>query len=126
MRVSHFWKTAFDAGIDIVTFQSNRGGTLINPKQRKGFITGIQESLDMAVEMNTKKMFVLTDELGDDRSVKFQFPDLSEEQKYQSVLDGLKEIAPLSEKSRCDPGFGTAEQSGGSCRVLAKEFRCWF
>ena len=53
----------------------------------------------MAVEMNTQKMFILTDELGDDRSVKFQFPDLSEEQKYESVLDGLKEIAPLANKA---------------------------
>jgi hydroxypyruvate isomerase len=92
-------KTASDAGIDIATFQSNRGGTLINPTHRKDFINGIQESLDMAVEMNTKKMFILTDELGDDRSVKFQFPDLSEEQKYQSVLDGLKDIAPLANKA---------------------------
>jgi len=92
-------KKADAAGIEIATFQSNRGGTLINPAQRKDFIDGIRESLDMAVEMNTKKMFILTDELGDDRSVKFQFPDLSDEDKYQSVLDGLKEIAPKAEKA---------------------------
>jgi len=92
-------KTAAEAGIDVATFQSNRGGTLINPTHRKDFIKGIQESLDMAVEMNTKKMFILTDELGDDRSVKFQFPDLTEAQKYQSVLDGLKEIAPMASKA---------------------------
>ncbi len=92
-------KTAAEAGIDIATFQSNRGGTLINPTHRKDFIKGIQESLDMAVEMGSKKMFILTDELGDDRSVKFQFPELSETEKYQSVLDGLKEIAPLASKA---------------------------
>ncbi len=92
-------KTAAEVGIDIATFQSNRGGTLINPAHRKDFIKGIQESLDMAVEMGTKKMFILTDELGDDRSVKFQFPGLSEEEKYQSVMDGLKEIAPLADKA---------------------------
>ena len=92
-------KTAKDADIKIATFQSNRGGTLINPTQREDFIAGIQESLDKAVEVNTKKMFILTDELGDDRSVKFQFPDLSDEDKYQSVLDGLKEIAPRAKKA---------------------------
>jgi hydroxypyruvate isomerase len=92
-------KTASEAGIDVATFQSNRGGTLINPTHRKDFIKGIQESLDMAVEMNTKKMFILTDELGDDRSVKFQFPELSDEEKYKSVLDGLKEIAVLAERA---------------------------
>ena len=85
------------AGIDVATFQSNRGGTLINPTHRENFIAGIKESLAMAKQMNTKKMFILTDELGDDRSVKFQFPDLTEEEKYQSVFDGLKEIAPFAE-----------------------------
>jgi hydroxypyruvate isomerase len=92
-------KTAAESDIKVATFQSNRGGTLINPAQRNDFISGIQESLEMAVEMDTKKMFILTDELGDDRSVKFQFPDLSEEEKFQSVLDGLKEIALRAEKA---------------------------
>lgn len=92
-------KTANEAKIEIATFQSNRGGTLINPEHRKAFIDGIQESLDMAVKMSTKNLFILTDELGDDRGVKFQFPDLSDEEKYQSVLDGLKEIAPRAEKA---------------------------
>lgn len=92
-------KAAEDAGIEIATFQSNRGGTLINPSQRSDFIAGIKESLDMANEMGVKKMFMLTDELGDDRSVKFQFPELSEEEKYASVLDGIRELAPLAEKT---------------------------
>jgi len=92
-------KTAKDAGIEIATFQSNRGGTLINPSQRDDFIAGIKESLDKANEMGVKKMFLLTDELGDDRSVKFQFPELSEDEKYASVLDGIKELAPLAEKA---------------------------
>lgn len=91
-------KIAQEENIEIATFQSNRGGTLINSSHRKSFIAGIEESLTMAVEMNTKKMFILTDELGDDRSVKYQFPGLSEEEKYRSVLEGLKEIAPLAEK----------------------------
>ena len=92
-------KVVEETGVEIAAFQSNRGGTLINPSHRKDFLHGIKESLDLAVELNCKAMFLLTDELGDDRSVKFQFPELSEEQKYHSVLDGLKEIAPLSEKA---------------------------
>lgn len=88
---------AESAGVEIATFQSNRGGTLINPEHRANFIAGIEESLAMAVEMNTRRLFILTDELGDDRGVKFQFPELSDEEKYQSVLDGLKAIAPKAE-----------------------------
>lgn len=85
------------AGIEIAAFQSNKGGTLIKPSQRKNFISGINNSLEMANRMNTKKMFILTDELGDDRSVKYQFPELTEEEKYESVFDGLKELAPFVE-----------------------------
>jgi hydroxypyruvate isomerase len=92
-------KTATEAGIDIANFQSNRGGTLINPSHRESFVAGIKESLAMGKEMGTKVLFLLTDELGDDRSVKFQFPELSDKDKYQSVLDGMKQIAPLAEKA---------------------------
>lgn len=85
------------AGIKIATFQSNRGGTLINPNHRENFISGIKESLAMARQMNTKKLFLLTDELGEDRGVKYQFPELNEHDKYESVLSGLQELAPLAE-----------------------------
>lgn len=90
-------KVVKETGLEIAAMQSNRGGTLINPADREHFIAGIQESLDLAKRLNVKAMFLLTDELGDDRSVKFQFPDLSEEDKFKSVLEGLQEIAPLAE-----------------------------
>ncbi len=92
-------KVVEETGLEIAAFQSNRGGTLINPAHRKDFISGIKESLDLAQELNCKAMFLLTDELGDDRSVKYQFPELSEEEKYNSVLEGLTEIAPHAEKA---------------------------
>ena len=93
-------QAAQKAGIEIATFQSNLGGTLIHPDLRTSFTAGIQKSLDKAVEMGVSSLFLLSDELGDDRSVRFQFPELSDEAKYQSVLDGLKMLAPLAEKAR--------------------------
>jgi len=90
-------RTAAEAGIKIATFQSNLGGTLIHPDHRQSFVAGIQKSLDKAKEMGTARLFLLTDELGEDRSVRFQFPELSAEAKYQSVLEGLKALAPLAE-----------------------------
>jgi hydroxypyruvate isomerase len=44
-------------------------------------------------------MFLLTDELGEDRSVRFQYPELSEEEKLQSVVAGLRELAPQAEEA---------------------------
>lgn len=92
-------QAAAEAGIKIATFQSNLGGTLIHPDQRAGFVASIQKSLDKANEMDVSSLFLLTDELGGDRSVRFQFPELSEEQKFESVLAGLKALAPLAEKA---------------------------
>ena len=93
-------KAAADqAGIAIASFQSNLGGTLIHPDQRENFVAGVQKSLGKAQEMGAPSLFLLTDELGEDRSVRFQFPELSEEAKYQSVLDGLKALAPLAEEA---------------------------
>jgi hydroxypyruvate isomerase len=89
-------------GLAIASFQSNLGGTLIHPDHRESFVAGIAESLAKAQEMNTPGLFLLTDELGEDRSVRFQFPELSAEEKYQSVLDGMKVLAPLAEKAGVD------------------------
>lgn len=87
-----------NAGIRIASFQSNRGGTLIEPGHRERFISGIAESLEKACELRSDALFLLTDELGDDRSVKFK-SSLSFEEKRDSVITGLKEIAPLAEKA---------------------------
>ena len=87
------------AGVAIAAFQSNRGGTLIDASQRSQFVAGIRESLEKARALGAPALFLLTDELGPDRSVRFRFPQLSEADKFQSVLDGLKELAPLAEKA---------------------------
>jgi hydroxypyruvate isomerase len=93
-------KAAVDrAGLAIASFQSNLGGTLIHPDHRERFVAGIKKSLGKAREMGAPCLFLLSDELGDDRSVRFQFPGLNEEEKVQSVLDGLKMIAPLAEEA---------------------------
>ena len=93
-------KAAVDrTGLSLASFQSNLGGTLIHPDHRENFVAGVRESLGKAQEMGTPALFLLTDELGEDRSVRFQFPELSEEEKYQSVLDGIKTLAPLAEEA---------------------------
>ena len=89
-------KTAASAGIKIATFQSNLGGTLIHPSHRDNFVAGIKKSVAKANQMGVEAMFLLTDELGDDRSVRFQFPELSQNEKYDSVVSGLKMLAPLA------------------------------
>jgi len=92
-------EAAEEASIGVALFQSNVGGTLIHPDHRERLISGVKKSLAKAREINAPRLFLLTDELGEDRSVRFEFPELSEEAKYQSVLDGLKLLAPLAEEA---------------------------
>jgi hydroxypyruvate isomerase len=88
-----------EVGIGIASFQANLGGTLIHPEQREGFVTGIVQSLEKAREVGSPGLFLLTDELAEDRSVRFQFMELTAEEKYESVLEGLKAIVPLAEEA---------------------------
>ena len=88
-----------EAGIGIASFQANLGGTLIHPEQRDSFVSSIAQSLEKARELGSSGLFLLTDELAEDRSVRFQYPELSAEEKYESVLEGLGLIAPLAEKA---------------------------
>ena len=86
-------------GIKIAAFQSNLGGILIHPAHRDNFVAGIQKSIEKAQEMGVSTLLLTTDELKGDRSVRFQFPELSPDEKYQSVLEGLKVLAPIAERA---------------------------
>jgi len=87
------------AGLRVAAFGGNLRGTLINPAHREVLLSGLQQSLEKGREMNATGLFLLTDELGEDRSVRARYPELSEEVKHQSVLDGMKALAPLAEKA---------------------------
>jgi hydroxypyruvate isomerase len=84
-------------GIRIAAFQGNGGGTLINPADRETLVAGLKRSLAQAQDMQATGLLLLTDELGEDRHVRNQFPHLSESEKRGSVLAGLKELAPLAQ-----------------------------
>jgi hydroxypyruvate isomerase len=88
-----------EAGIGVASFQANLGGTLIHPEQREGFVNSIAQSLAKAQEVGSPGLFLLTDELAEDRSVRYQYPELTAEEKYASVLAGLELIAPLAEEA---------------------------
>ena len=86
-------------GMELAVFQSNMGGTLTDAKDRDRFISGIRTSLAKAREFGVKRLFLLTDELGEDRSVKPLPYVITPGEKYASVLAGLKELALLAEQA---------------------------
>lgn len=86
-------------GVEVAVFQSNLGGTLIDAKDRARFVAGIKTSLAKAAEYGVKRLFLLTDELGADRSVKPLPYAVTPAEKYECVLAGLRELAPLAEQA---------------------------
>lgn len=92
-------KTAQEAGVGVAIFGSKQAGSLINPGDRDALVNGVKESFKVAQEMGTQRLFLLTDQLGEDRSVTRQFPHLTEQEKRQNVIDGLRAMAPLAESA---------------------------
>jgi hydroxypyruvate isomerase len=90
---------AGELGLEIVTMQSNLGGTLIDPSDRPRFVENITKSIETAKSIGVKRLFLLTDELAEDRSVKPLPYEISDEEKYESVLSGLKELAGIAENA---------------------------
>ncbi len=48
-------KAVESAGIEIATFQSNRGGTLINPTHRAAFVAGIENHWQWLLKWTPKR-----------------------------------------------------------------------
>ncbi len=86
-------------GVAVVMFQANRGGSLVFSEDRKRVISGVRASLEAARQMGVRNLFLLTDELGPDRSVTPRSPEIGADTKRQSVLSCLETLADLAEKS---------------------------
>lgn len=78
--------TAAREGIDVPCFQANRGGSLIRAEHRERVGPGVRASLVEAKEMGVKALFLLTNELGQDRGVVHWFPASKVERKRRNVL----------------------------------------
>jgi len=78
--------TAAREGIEIPCFQANRGGSLIRAEHRERVGAGVRASLVIAKEMGVKALFLLTNELGQDRGVVHWFPESKVEGKRRNVL----------------------------------------
>ena len=93
-------RTVADAGgIEVACFQANRGGTLIHPEHRDRVVAGVKASLSKAKEMGVQALFLLTDELGEDRGVVYKFPELTADERRRNVLRGLAELAGYAEET---------------------------
>ncbi|MBN1266476.1 MAG: TIM barrel protein [Anaerolineales bacterium] len=90
-------KTAADAQIELLMFQANRKGTMIHPVHQNEVIRGVADSLTVASDLGVRQLFLLTDELGADRSVVHSYQELTEDMKSRSVQECLEQMAGLAD-----------------------------
>ena len=113
-------KAAVDqAGLGIASFQSNLGGTLIHPDHRENFVAGIKKSLGKAQEMGVPSLFLLSDELGEDRSVRCSFdtPRVSGNLRFDNPF-------PRPHDSSLDSAPAQRSSSGSATRLTASMSAC--
>jgi len=72
-------------------FANRDRGILVNPAVRKSFLTGLQDSIQVAHELGCTMLCATS---GNEQK------HISREEQHQSIVDGLKEAAPILEKEK--------------------------
>ena len=85
--------------LKVATFNGNVENSLINPAQREKYLEEMKESIKVAVQLGCKSLMVLTDKLEENGRIKETYPYLKEEEKYKSVVKGLKDSAAIAKKN---------------------------
>jgi len=85
--------------LEVATFNGNVENSLIDPEQREKYLEEINNSVNVAIQLGCKSLMVLTDKLEEDGKVKETYPYLKEEEKYKSVVKGLKDSAIIAERN---------------------------
>ncbi|MGH9674145.1 MAG: TIM barrel protein, partial [Bryobacteraceae bacterium] len=81
-------------GLRIAAISGNRRHSLIDPDARAGLIAEMRQVLDAAARLGCRNIMMLSDVLERDGSAAPP-PDLPEEDKRRSIVDGLRVLAAL-------------------------------
>lgn len=91
-------KTALqETGLEVGVFQGNVNGRMIDPGDKDRYISGVQESIETAKELNTKYLFLMTDILQEDRTVLEPENPIADRDKSNAVKEVLLALKPMAE-----------------------------
>jgi len=92
-------KTLDETGMEIGIFQGNTDGRMIDPADNEKYIKGVKESIKIAKWLGVKHLFLMTDILKEDRTVKDPGYSISPADKIKSVTAVLETLKPFAEAS---------------------------
>lgn len=92
-------KALDETGLELAIFQGNIEGRMIDPKDNDLYIEGVLRSVQMAKQMGTKNLFLMSDIMNEDRSVLEAPYPLSDLQKMESTKAVLRRLIPVAEEN---------------------------
>ena len=92
-------KALADNGLKLAAFQGDNGGRMVDKAEHAAYLDGVKKGIDIAVELGAMNMFLMSDILQEDRTVKPMDKPMSDEEKTENSLSMMKTVAPLVEKA---------------------------
>ncbi len=85
--------------IGVAAFVGNTKGQMVNPDDNAEFVSGVEESIKIAKELQCNSLLLTTNILGEDRSAMPTPAGLTEKDIKRNIENVLSELAPIAEKS---------------------------
>ncbi|HUX21368.1 MAG TPA: TIM barrel protein [Spirochaetia bacterium] len=83
-------------GVSVSNFSGQRSGDLVNPTTHGSLLEDYRDSLEAAKLLSTKHLMVLTNELGAGGMVVNSYSEIPDQEKLESVVDGLESIVKMT------------------------------
>lgn len=90
-------KALDDTGMKLAAFQGNSKGRMVDAEDAEIYFDGVLKGLEVAKELGAVNMFLMSDIMQEDRSVKPMDRPCSDEEKEAASISMLKRIATLAE-----------------------------
>lgn len=93
-------RALLDTGMKVGIFQGNIEGRMVDAEDRELYLQGVRRSVETAKKLGAETLFLMSDLMGEDRSVlKMEHP-ISEEQKLVHTKRVLEELKPIAQQEK--------------------------
>lgn len=92
-------KALQNTGLKLAAFQGNSGGRMVDASEHELYLDGVRKGIEVARDLGAMNMFLMSDILQEDRTVKPMDKPIGDAEKELNSIAILKRIAPLMEKA---------------------------
>lgn len=97
--ISAIKKALAETGLKLAAFQGNSLGRMVDEEEADLYLDGVKKGLAVAKELGAMNIFLMSDILQEDRSVKPMDRACSDEEKRFASVEMMKRIAPLAKEA---------------------------